>query len=127
MEETPGHGSDFVKELDRLGDLRLGEGSSPNEETKVGIDLSGRGVCDAPVVQSISPGSRVTFREVRRYGRRRLNDLIGEALERSRNAHHERDGDAGGFEGLAVGDEAGCRKRTEHDHLLVVHASPPSR
>ena len=93
----------------------------------MGVDLFRGTVCDSPVVHSVAAGSSMAFGEIRGDRRCRPDDLIGEILQRSRNPEDERDGDAGSFEGLRVGDEAVCRERAVHGHLRVVHALPPSR
>ena len=59
------------------------------------------------MVHSVSPGSSMAFRQISRNRRGRPDDLIGKAFQWSRYPHHERNRDAGGFEGLAVGDEVG--------------------
>ena len=54
MEEAPGDGTDFVEETECSGRLSAVEGTSPDEETEMGVDLFGGGIGDSPVMQSIS-------------------------------------------------------------------------
>jgi hypothetical protein len=42
-------------------------------------------------------------------------------LQRCRNSHHERDGVAGSFESLFMGNEVGVGEGVGHGHLRVVH------
>jgi len=41
VEETPGHGSDVVEETNGVLGLGCGDGSGPDEEPEVGVDLFG--------------------------------------------------------------------------------------
>ncbi len=65
----------------------------------------------------------MAFGEVCGHRACRPNDLIGEAFEWCRHPDHERDCDPGGFESLAVGDEAGLLDRVTS--WLFMHSPQP--
>ena len=54
MEEAPGDGSDVIEETNGFFGRGSVDGACSDETTKVGVDLFGRSVGDAEVVQSVS-------------------------------------------------------------------------
>ena len=64
----------------------------------------------------------MAFRQVRGNRGSRANDLISNRLERGRHSHDKRDGDAGRFDGLFVGNELGFWDGSGHGHPRFVHA-----
>ena len=54
MEETPGHGTNFVEELDRLVRSLAIDGSRLNQELKMAVNFLGRREGDTPVVEPVS-------------------------------------------------------------------------
>ena len=54
VEEPPGDGSDVVEELEGLVGSRALDGARTQEETEMGVDLSGRAKGDSPVVETIA-------------------------------------------------------------------------
>ena len=78
MKESPGHGPDFVEEVEDSGRTLPVDGVRPREEADVSVDLPSRGERDAPVMRSISTGSSVPLGEVCRHRCRRPDELIRE-------------------------------------------------
>ena len=77
MEEAPGDGSDFVKELESASGSGLIDGIRADEDSQVGVDLFGRGVGDPPMVDPITARTTVTFGEIR--GHRRMGVALARA------------------------------------------------
>ena len=77
MEQTPGHGSHLIEELE--GDTRLCRVNSTDvgQQAKESIDLFGRAIGDSPVVKSISTRPTVAFAEIGRNGACGPYHLIG--------------------------------------------------
>ena len=124
MEQPPSHRPDLVEELQGgLSNSGINRSGS-NKEAEMAVDFLRRGECDSPVMDSISPRSSVSLREVRWHRRGGSDDLIGDAFQRRRNSLRKLDCRACSRDGLLVGDEIGCWERVGHDHLLVVHVSP---
>jgi hypothetical protein len=125
MEQAPRHGSNLIEEFESDIGLCCVNNTGVGQQTKKGIDLLGRPVSDSPMIESISTKSTVAFTEICRNGARRPNHLIGKRPKRGRHPSRERQGQACGFEGGGMGDEAVVRKRVEHGHLRVVHTPHP--
>ena len=124
VEETPGHGSDFVEEVEDSGCAPSVDGVRPCEEADVGVDLFGRGKRDAPVMDSVSAGSPVSLGEVCRHRCRRPDHLIGERLQGSGDSPDEGNGSISRVDCLLGHDEIAAGERVVHGHLRVVHALP---
>jgi hypothetical protein len=109
MQQPPGDGADLVEEPE--SPLRSPSFDRPgsDQQPKVGVDLLGGAVGDAPSLKAIPTEPAVALGEVCRHRARGANHLISNGPERRRNAHHDRDGNPGSLEGLAVGDQAGGR------------------
>ena len=107
MEEAPGHGPDIVEEMDGVLGARGVDGAGTDEETQVNVDLFGRPVGDAVVVEPVASGSPGAFGEIRRNGRCGSDHLVGDRFEWSGNPHHERNRDAGRCYRFVEGIEAG--------------------
>jgi hypothetical protein len=61
VEETPGHGSDVVEEIECGFGLGSIDGTGFDQKAQVGIDLFSGAVGDAPVVDSIATGPAMAF------------------------------------------------------------------
>ena len=70
MEEEPGDDSKVVEEMNGVLGARGGDGAGADEETKVDVDLFGRAVGDAVVVEPVASGPSGAFCDVR-WNRRR--------------------------------------------------------
>jgi hypothetical protein len=54
VQQSPGHGPDLIEEIESDFDSLPIDSTGRNKESEVRIDLLGRGVGDAPMVEPIS-------------------------------------------------------------------------
>jgi hypothetical protein len=54
VEKAPGHGTDLIEEVEGNIDSLRADCTGGGQESEKGVDLLGRGVSDAPMVEPVS-------------------------------------------------------------------------
>jgi len=124
MEQAPRHRSYLVEELE--SDFGSGSIDNPcvSHQPKVCIDLLGRCVCNSPVIEPISSSPSVALAEIGGDRGCGPNHLVSKRPKRRLHPSYERQGQACGFEGCRMRNQAFDGGRVVHGYLRVVHTPP---